>query len=194
MVMTKNELEAIGFTKVSPIILDTMDFNPYRKVGKDWFLVTAGNESGWNTMTASWGFAGVMWGKNTFTTVIRPQRYTKEFIDKEEYFTISFFGEEMKKALSYCGSHSGRDCDKAKETGLTPMFINDSSEVYDGEHSFEVTSFEQAELVLVCRKAYVQEMRPECFTVKENDEKWYAEKDYHVQYIGEVRAAYIREK
>lgn len=189
-----DKMKELGFTKVSPAVLDTLDFNPYKKVGKDWFLVTAGNGSGWNTMTASWGFAGVMWGKNTFTTVIRPQRYTKEFIDKEEYFTISFFCEEMKKALSYCGAHSGRDCDKAKETGLIPMFIKDGSEVYGGEYSFDVTSFEQAELVLVCRKSYVQEMLPECFTDKSNDEKWYAAKDYHFQYIGEIVQAYVKEK
>lgn len=189
-----DRMKELGFTEVSPAVLNTLDFNPYQKVGKDWFLVTAGNESGWNTMTASWGFAGVMWGKNTFTTVIRPQRYTKEFIDREDYFTISFFGEDMKKALSYCGSHSGRDCDKAKETGLVPMSVKDSGEVYDSEYSFDTTSFEQAELVLVCSKAYVQEMKPECFTDKGNDEKWYAAKDYHVQYIGEIVKAYIKEK
>ena len=59
-----------GFKEVAADKLDTLDFNPYKKIGKEWFLVTAGDESGWNTMTASWGFAGVMWGKNTFTTVI----------------------------------------------------------------------------------------------------------------------------
>ena len=121
-------------------------------------------------MTASWGFAGVMWGKNTFTTVIRPQRYTKEFIDKAEYFTISFFKEDYKKALSFCGSHSGRDCDKAKETGLA-----------------------EADMVLVCQKAYVQEMKPECFVDTENDEKWYSDKDYHYQYIGEIVKAFVKE-
>ncbi len=180
-------MKKLGFTEVSTEMLNTLDFNPYQKIGKDWFLVTAGNEAGWNTMTASWGFAGVMWGKNTFTTVIRPQRYTKEFIDKEEYFTISFFGEDMKKALSYCGSHSGRDCDKAKETALAPVFIKN-----DSGHRFDVTSFEQAKLVLVCKKAYVQEMNPECFTDSGNDEKWYSAKDYHIQYIGEIVQAYIK--
>ena len=142
-----------GFKEVAADKLDTLDFNPYKKIGKEWFLVTAGDESGWNTMTASWGFAGVMWGKNTFTTVIRPQRYTKEFIDKAEYFTISFFKEEYKKALSFCGSHSGRDCDKAKETGLPPVGFVDT----------------------------------------ENDEKWYSDKDYHYQYIGEIVKAFVKE-
>lgn len=186
-------MKELGFTAVSPTVLDSLDINPFKKVGKDWFLVTGGNSEGWNTMTASWGFTGVMWGKNTFTTVIRPQRYTKEFIDKEEYFTISFFGDEMKKSLSFCGSHSGRDCDKAKETGLVPLFIKDSNNVYDSEYSFDVTSFEQAEMILVCKKAYVQEMKPECFVGAENDSKWYAAKDYHVQYIGEIVKAYIKE-
>ena len=174
-----------GFKEVAADKLDTLDFNPYKKIGKEWFLVTAGDESGWNTMTASWGFAGVMWGKNTFTTVIRPQRYTKEFIDKAEYFTISFFKEEYKKALSFCGSHSGRDCDKAKETGLTPVFVS--------ENGVEVTAYAEADMVLVCKKAYVQEMRPECFVDTENDEKWYSDKDYHYQYIGEIVKAFVKE-
>ena len=126
-----------------------------------------------------------MWGKNTFTTVIRPQRYTKEFIDKAEYFTISFFKEDYKKALSFCGSHSGRDCDKAKETGLTPVFVS--------ENGVEVTDFAEADMVLVCKKAYVQEMRPECFVDTENDEKWYSDKDYHYQYIGEIVKAFVKE-
>jgi flavin reductase (DIM6/NTAB) family NADH-FMN oxidoreductase RutF len=176
------EMKKSGFTEVDPTKLDTLDFNPYKRIGGDWFLVTAGDKSGWNTMTASWGFAGVMWGKNTFTTVIRPQRYTKEFIDNSQYFTISFFDSDCKSALSYCGSHSGRDCDKAVETGLKPLFITGDN--------FSVTSFEQANLVLICRKSYVQEMKPECFVNTENDEKWYPAKDYHVQYIGEIVAAY----
>lgn len=173
-----SKLEELGFKKVEN--LAEYDFNPYKKIGKEWFLLTAGDEKGYNTMTASWGFAGVMWGKNTFTTVVRPQRYTKNFLDKNEYFTISFFDEEERKALSYCGSHSGKDVDKAKETGLRPVF-------FDG-----VTSFEQAKLVLVCKKAYVQPMTEEALLDKEADAKWFADKDYHVQYIGEIVEVYTK--
>lgn len=186
------KLDELGFVKVSPVILGEMDFNPFKKVGKEWFLLTAGNEQGWNTMTAAWGFAGVMWGKNAFTAVVRPQRYTKKFADENEYFTVCFFDEEYRKALAFCGSHSGRDSDKAKETGLVPMFISDGNQVYDCDYKFDVTAFEQASMVLVCRKAYVQEMKPECFNGGSNDEKWYLEKDYHVQYIGEIAAAYVK--
>lgn len=175
-----SSMESLGFKKIDVSELENLDFNPFKKIGREWFLVTAGNEKGWNTMTASWGFAGVMWGKNTFTTVIRPQRHTKEFADKSDVFTISFFKEEHKKALQFCGSHSGKDCDKAKETGLTPVFTDDT------------TTFAQADLVLVCKKAYVQPMAPEFFTDKSNDEKWYAAKDYHIQYIGEIVSCYSK--
>ena len=168
-----------GFKEVTEK-LDAIDFNPYKKIGKEWFLVTAGDESGWNTMTASWGFAGVMWGKNTFTTVIRPQRYTKEFIDKAEYFTISFFKEEYKKALSFCGSHSGRDCDKAKETGLTPVEL-------DG-----VATFAEAKLVLICKKQYTDMLKPEGFLIPETYQRWYNTDPLHKLFVGEILAAYER--
>lgn len=180
---SKKNFEELGFTKISPSILDKDDnVNPFKMVGKDWMLVTAGDENGWNTMTASWGFMGVMWGKNAAVTVIRPQRHTKKFIDSSEYFTLSFFGEEYRSALAFCGKYSGRDKDKAAETGLVPVFADNA------------VSFEQAETIIVCRKLYVQDMKPECFSDKTCDEKWYPDKDYHTAYIGEIKAMYRREK
>lgn len=176
----KKRPEDLGFKALEPSKLAQIEFNPYQKISNEWFLVTAGDDSGWNTMTASWGFAGIMWGKQTFTTVIRPQRYTKEFIDKSNEFTICFFKENYKKALAFCGSHSGRDCDKAKETGLTPFF-------FDG-----VTAFEQADMVLVCEKAYVQAMDNDCFVNKALAEENYAAGDYHCQYIGVVKEVYVK--
>lgn len=173
-----NDIMKYGFSKISPEDLINENVNPFKLIGKDWMLVTAGNENGWNTMTASWGFMGVMWGKNVATTVVRPQRYTKEFIDDSDYFTLSFFDDNDKSALSYCGSHSGRDVDKAKETGLDPIFIHNT------------TSFKQAKMIIVCKKMYAQEMTADSFIDKSADEKWYADKDYHVQYIGEIVAVY----
>ena len=87
--------------------------------------------------------------------------------------------------MLFRSSHSGRDCDKAKETGLTPVFVS--------ENGVEVTAFAEADMVLVCKKAYVQEMKPECFVDTENDEKWYSDKDYHYQYIGEIVKAFVKE-
>ena len=76
------------------ISVNDLSFNPWNKIGKEWFLLTSGDENGYNTMTASWGFMGIMWRKNTFTTVVRPTRYTYEFIEKNDLFTVSFFDEE----------------------------------------------------------------------------------------------------
>lgn len=155
------------------------NLNPFSKIADDWFLVTSGDENGYNTMTASWGSLGTMWGKSVAVTVIRPQRYTKEFVDKNEYFTISFLKEGNKEKLSFCGSKSGRDYDKAKETGLKPVFV-------DG-----TTTFEQAELTLVCRKVFAQEITPDSFLDKTIIDKWYPDKDFHTAYVGEIVKAYL---
>ena len=171
------DMLALGFEEISP---EKLGFDPINKIGSQWMLVTAGDESGYNTMTASWGFAGVIWGKPCVQTVIRPQRYTKEFLDKNEYFSLSFFPEEQRKALALCGRVSGRDVDKAAETGLKPVFT-------DG-----TTTFEQAELVLVCKKLYVQQLESSCFTERDLDGANYAAGDYHFAYIGEIVKAYTK--
>ena len=96
---------------------EDFDQSVFRLIGKEWMLVTAKNQEGKvNTMTASWGGFGVMWGKNVAVTVLRPQRYTKEFIDQSESFTLSFYDDTFKKDLSYLGSVSGRDEDKIAKT------------------------------------------------------------------------------
>ena len=153
-------------------------FNPFAKIADDWFLVTAGDENGYNTMTASWGSVGTMWGKSVAVTVIRPQRYTKEFIDKSDYFTVSFLKDGNKDKLSFCGTKSGRDFDKAKETGLVPVFIDNT------------TTFEQAELVLICKKVFAQDITPDSFLDKTLIDRWYPEKDFHTAYVGEIVKAY----
>lgn len=147
--------------------------NPVSLISDGWGLLTAGNESGWNTMTVSWGAIGELWNKDVAIVFVRPQRYTKEFIDGSEFFTLCFFDEEYKKALQLCGTKSGRDIDKAKETGLTPVFCCDT------------TYFEQAKLVLVCRKIACQDMNPEGFIDKSIDNN-YRIGDYHTTYVGEI--------
>ena len=161
--------------------IEDLSFNPFTKIGKEWLLITAGNEESYNTMTASWGGVGVMWGKNVVSVYIRPQRYTKEFVDHNDLFTIAFFGENHRPALAYCGKISGRDEDKVKNAGLTPYFT-------DG-----TVAFEEADMIMVCNKQYHQEMRPECFDVKENDARWYPEKDYHTMYMAEIVKVLVKE-
>ena len=154
--------------------------NLIEMIGKETMLIAAGNSDGYNMMTASWGFAGEMWGKDSIAVVVRPQRYTMEFIDKSEYFSISFYGDN-KEVYRICGSKSGRDCDKAQLCGLTPVF--DNSSVY----------FEQARLVIFCKKQYVQQLKPECFTDSEPDASWYPQKDYHNLIIGKIEKVLIKD-
>ena len=93
--------------------LKSLEFSPFEKIGDEWALVTAGTTSGYNTMTVSWGGMGVLWGKDVVTIYVRPQRYTKEFLDANDRFTLSFYAPEHKEALRYLGTHSGRDSYKA---------------------------------------------------------------------------------
>lgn len=161
------------------ISISELKFNPFEKLDRQWALVAAGDENGSNAMTISWGFMGVMWGKNVFETVIRPNRHTFGFIEKGDRFTVSFYGEEYRKALQFFGSHSGRDCDKAKEGGLTPCLI-------DG-----VPAFEEAELVFVCKKLYAQDM--EIDLLCEEERHWYGDNDMHKMFIGEIVKVMVRE-
>lgn len=153
------------------------NFNPFKRIGKDWFLLTSGDVNDYNTMTASWGQMGVLWGKPVFTTVVRTSRKTFELIDKNEFFTISFLDEDYRNALNFCGSHSGRDCDKAQETGLVPV-------EFDG-----VTAFEQANTVLVCRKLYTKDMNEDDFLDK-SLLKFYESDPFHKTFIGEIVSLY----
>jgi hypothetical protein len=94
--------------------------NLFERIGKQWFLLTAGTPEKWNTMTCSWGMGGVMWNRPSVTCYVRQSRHTFGFMQQQDTFTISFFPESERKKLAFCGSHSGRNCDKAKEAGLTP--------------------------------------------------------------------------
>ena len=148
--------------------------NVFSLIGDQWMLITAGTAEKCNTMTASWGGLGVCGGTPAATCYIRPQRYTKEFVDREEYFTLSFFDESYRPQLSLCGSKSGRDVDKVKECGFTVKTAECGAPY-----------FEEASLVLVCRKRFAQPMDPQRMP-DDVKERWYPQKDYHTMYIGEI--------
>ncbi|HEK8843276.1 TPA: flavin reductase [Clostridioides difficile] len=168
----------MGFREVK---IEELQFNPFTKIGKEWLLITAGDSEKFNTMTASWGGVGVYWGKNVVTTYIRPQRYTKEFVDSNDTFTVAFFDETYREALNICGTISGRDINKIEKAGLTPYFVDDT------------VAFEEANMIIVCKKLYHSNMPPENFDAKENDKKWYPEKDYHTMYISEIIKVLVKE-
>lgn len=158
------------FKKVDP---KELNFNVFSAIGDQWMLITAGTAERCNTMTASWGGLGILWNKPMVTAYIRPQRYTKQFVDESEYFTLSFYSEQYRKQLAVCGSKSGRDVDKVKECGFT-VAAADCGAPY----------FEEADLVLVCRKQMVTPMDPDAIP-DEVKEKHY-KGDYHVMYWGEI--------
>ena len=165
----------MAFTKIN---IAEQSFNAFEKIGKQWMLISAGTANSWNTMTASWGGVGVIWGKPSATCYIRHSRYTKEFVDKSEYFTLTFLKDGHRDALSLLGSESGRDMDKMHDSGLTSIFV-------DGQPTFE-----EAELVLVCRKRCKSEIAPEDILQQEIIDNNYADRDFHTMYIGEIVAAY----
>ena len=158
-----------------------LDCNVFDLIGSKWMLVTAGDEQGSNTMTASWGGLGVIWGKPSATVYLRPQRYTKEFVDAQDSFSLSFFQEGFRKELAYLGGVSGRDEDKIAKAGLTTAFA-------DG-----TPYFEEASLVLVCRKAYAQAFEESCFMDGDALAQWYPEKDLHTLYIGSNEKVLVKD-
>ena len=143
-------------------------------LGEKWMLITAGSADCCNTMTAGWGGIGTVWRFPAAICFVRPQRYTREFLDREDYFTLSFFEEEFRPQLSLCGSKSGRDTDKVKECGFTVKTAGCGAPY-----------FEEAEHVLVCRKRYVQQMDPKQMPA-DVKERWYEDEGDHIVYLGEI--------
>lgn len=164
------------------IDITKLKINPFQLFGKDWMALTAGTEkTGFNTMTVAWGHLGSAWERGshrnclpTAICYVRPSRYTKEYMDQEEYFTLSHFPVEYKKTLGYLGSHSGRNEDKIPTSGLTPVFS-------DG-----TTYFAEADMVFICRKLYQAPLLEKGYMDKELIDFNYPERDFHEMYVGEI--------
>ncbi|MDT8718853.1 flavin reductase family protein [Clostridium sp. 19966] len=167
-----------NFKEIKP---EELNKSPFQIIGSDWMTITAEKDNKINTMTASWGGLGVMWGKNVAFITIRPTRYTKEFVDGSDTFSLTFFDGKFKKELAYIGNVSGRDEDKIAKTNLTV------------QHSDNTPYFEEGSIAIICKKLYAQKFEPELFLDSSLDEKWYPEKDYHTMYIAEVKKVLIKE-
>lgn len=163
-----------NFKEISP---EALRKNPFQLIGKDWMLITAGNEESQNTMTASWGGLGVMYGKNVAFIVVRPQRYTKEFLDREATFSLSFLDKEYRKTLNYLGTVSGRSEDKITKSGLKVDYA-------DG-----TPFFNESNQVLICKKLFAQTMDGNSLLEEKLKNTWYPQNDYHTLYIAEVTKA-----
>lgn len=158
--------------------LENFNIAPLYALDKEWALLTVGNKEKFNTMTISWGGLGTIWNKPIVTVYVKPCRYTYQFMEDNEYFTISFYGEEYKKDLGILGSKSGRDTNKIALTKLTPDFFDTS------------ISFKEAKLTIVCRKIYFQDLdinniNRELIMQSEVD-RFYKSEPIHRMYFGEV--------
>lgn len=167
----------MGFKEVP---LKDLNENVFKIIGDDWMLVTAGNKDKFNTMTASWGGFGVLWNKNVTFSFVRPQRYTFEFLEDNDYYTLSFYGNEYKKELGICGRESGRNINKVEKIGFTPIF-NDNAPY-----------FNEAKLVIICKKIYSQFINPNC-CIDEEIFDCYQEEDYHKMFFGEIVKVLVKE-
>jgi flavin reductase (DIM6/NTAB) family NADH-FMN oxidoreductase RutF len=172
------------------IPIEDLTIQPYAAWEPGWFLLTSGdyNEKCFNSMTVSWGGMGCMWGRPFVHVIVRPHRYTFQFMETYPTFTLCAFSRKYRGALNLLGTKSGRDGDKITASGLT------------AEASSVVTapSFLQAELAIECRKIYWQDMDPTGFLDPEL-EKLYPKQDYHRIYYGEILAvsgeeSYLRKK
>ena len=157
------------------ISVEELNENVINLIGKDWMLITAGNIDKYNTMTASWGNMGFLWNKPVVTIFVRPQRHTFGFIESNDSFTLSFFTEEYRKALTLCGTKSGKDTDKAKEAGITPYSPTKDS-----------VAFTEARLVLKCKKLYKSLLTEDSFIDKSILPQWYKDGDLHYMYVAEI--------
>lgn len=162
----------MNFLTINPKELND---NIFKLWDNDWTLITAGVSVNFNTMTASWGGLGILWNKPVATIFVRPQRYTYEFTEKSDIFTLSFFEEKYRKTLQLCGTKSGREIDKMNGIGLTHFSTENGG-----------IAFEEARLILECRKVYFGDLKKENFVMQEVAKKNYPIDDFHRFYIGEI--------
>ena len=161
--------------------------NAFDLIGKEWMLVTGGTKENFNMMTASWGGIGYLWNKPVAFNCIRPERATYPLLEENEHFALSFLGndEAMRHIYNFCGSKSGRDFNKAKETGLIPV---------ETEHG--AITYEQARLTIECRKLFRSDLKPAEFLDKAILTRWYNDQpggSLHTMYVAEIENVYIKE-
>jgi flavin reductase (DIM6/NTAB) family NADH-FMN oxidoreductase RutF len=167
--------------ELKPIDIKSFTTQVYGLFEVQWMLLTSGDfEAGkFNSMTISWGSMGVMWGRPFAQVVVRPVRYTYQFMETYDTFTLTAFPRQYHKALSLLGTASGRDGDKIAQSGLTPV----------ASSCVAAPGFAEAELVIECRKTYWHDLDPSQFLDPEIYRN-YPDKDYHRSYFGQILAVH----
>ncbi len=151
-------------------------------IGNEWMLITAGDQKKCNTMTASYGSFGILFGKPVAQIYVRPERFTYQFLENQSYFSLSFFCEEYRKQLQYCGRASGRDEDKIATCGFTTQFDENG-----------VPYFEEARLNLICRKIYAQDLDEALLSDEKIKQAVYSSGGVHRMYVGEITDIFYQE-
>jgi flavin reductase (DIM6/NTAB) family NADH-FMN oxidoreductase RutF len=172
---------------------EELNENPFKLIGKDWMLITAQKAERTNMMTASWGGVGILWNKPVATVYIRRSRFTKGFVDDGDTFSLCVMPEEYRKQLAYCGKASGRDDDKVSACGFKVAYAETDAAGTDAAP--KVPYFEEARLVLVCKKLYAQEMAAQYFTKEGSSipSQFYSDNDWHTTYVAEIVKVLIKE-
>lgn len=166
-----------------------LSLNTYQTISKDWLALCAGNQdNGYNAMTIAWGSVGGLWERGshsnqlpTFICYVRPGRYTKTFMDSNDYFTVNHFDSDYKRNLAILGSRSGRDGDKISQANLT----------VNSNHDY--TYFNEANMVIVCKKLYAAPLQQEGFIDKDLVDFNYPKRDFHTMYVGEIVKVLVKE-
>lgn len=172
-------MKNLEYREIDPMAIEG---NLISLIASDWMLVTAGNRQKFNTMTANWGGTGYLWNKPVVFVFIRPERYTYEFVESSDGFTLTFFDEKYRASLNLCGIKSGRDCNKVSEASLTPHFTE-----------LGYPAFTEARLVLECRKLYADTLTKDAFLDSEPLKTHYSTKGgIHKLYIAEIVRAWVR--
>ena len=177
----------MAFHSIKPVQITE---NIFSLISKDWFLMSAEKEGRVNPMTVAWAAAGILWQKPVMMCAVRPERFTREFLDASDVFSLTVFDNSYRKMLGYCGTVSGRDQDKVKESGLTVA------------HSGEVPYFEECRMAILCKKLCVTPLKEEDFLGdKEFTQKWYGGDNhadgtgggYHLLYIAEITDILVKD-
>ncbi len=169
-----------NYRQITP---EELNRSAFQMIGKDWILITAKDEkkkSGANAMTASWGGLGVLWNKPVATIYIRPQRHTFSLVENTDEISLCFLGEQYRRELGVCGTRSGKDEDKLDNLGLNVEKIDNIHVIDD------------AEIILLCKKLYADDLKEECFLGEEKT-KHYPTKDFHRFYVLEITKILVKE-
>jgi len=166
-----------GYKRIAP---DKIPGNIVKMLSEDWMLITGGNDEKFNPMTASWGGLGYLYNKPVTFCFINPARYTYDIMDKGDTYTLTFYTETYREALNYCGHHSGKDKDKVKEAGLTPITTPSGSK-----------AFSEAWMIIECRKMVSQTINIDGISDPELRKQW-AGKAMHKMFIGEILNVWVK--